>query len=149
MFAEFKLVKFCLGAQPVTKRLLFKSILLSTLNVKLNRLHSVHTQLKMGTYMYLYIQLKFDCDGPRRLNDYYSEHHRKGSIKPHDLVRSLTVDFFKNSFYLVYKYNMMSSSFCDVTLRQGREKIVISLVNYPTPISTISPQQTSFTDVIG
>lgn len=128
--------------------MLFKSILLSTLNVKLNRLHSVHTQLKMGTYMYLYIAeiwLRRTEETQRLL----LWHHRNGSIKPHDLVRSLTVDFFKNSFYLVYKYNMMSSSFCDVTLWQGREKIVISLVNYPTPISTISPHQTSFTDVIG
>lgn len=128
--------------------MLFKSILLSTLNVKLNRLHSVHTQLKMGTYMYLYIAEIWlrRTEETQRLLLWASQKREYKTSWP---VRSLTVDFFKNSFYLVYKYNMMSSSFCDVTLWQGREKIVISLVNYPTPISTISPQQTSFTDVIG
>lgn len=66
----------------------------------------------MGTYMYLYIA-EMDRGDSTTTTMSITE---KGVKKPHDLVRSLTVDFFKNSFYLVFKYNMMPSSFCDVTL---------------------------------
>lgn len=129
--------------------MLFKSILLSTLNVKLNRLHSVHTQLKMGTYMYLYIAeiwLRRTEETQRLLLWASQKREYKTSWPGKESNGWLFQEFI---LLTLYKYNMMSSSFCDVTLWQGREKIVISLVNYPTPISTISPQQTSFTDVIG